>query len=518
MALCAMTGDVQPCQSYLIAAKYNVLSEDIKTGSVVYLSSPDVQTNINDIEAYSKLNKDICKDANSFNIVNRDSEKPYRCDICGKGFVSKNGLAGHLHLHSSVKPYTCIICLKSFTQAGSLKTHQRLHSGVKPHSCETCGKGFAQLGNLKTHQRTHAGKLHSQPKYHSHVPLPTKNPSSEDGASEHHECLLCHEVFTSPSLLKNHQVTHTGMRLYTCQECNASFSGLDELRNHRLVHYDSIPQVAEGLDCGTPSGSDSVANLLRYRIYRCDVCFMIFSSDEELKQHKVVHFGNDAKPHECKICQKKFIDPQNLKNHERVHAYDTTLHACDQCSKTFTHLDYLEKHRIHNHSDTAIIFQSLKQEYENDMSSDPYKSIDDKHFLCDICHQAFRTDLELKDHHLIHAEEYLKPHACDVCHKRFFDPANLERHSRIHSESDTLEKCDKCNKTFTHVDYLKAHMEHSHASLITVKSFSCDVCDKQFARKSDLTKHQRLHNAWLPTFDLPTPMTPVIENVNNITK
>ena len=45
----------------------------------------------------------------------------------------------------------CKECGKGFCNGSSLRMHMLLHSGEKPFSCNICGKGFAQKGNMLTH-------------------------------------------------------------------------------------------------------------------------------------------------------------------------------------------------------------------------------------------------------------------------------------------------------------------------------------------------------------------------------
>eukprot|EP00095_Tigriopus_kingsejongensis_P010392 snap_masked-scaffold1615_size33485-processed-gene-0.6 protein:Tk10392 transcript:snap_masked-scaffold1615_size33485-processed-gene-0.6-mRNA-1 annotation:"longitudinals lacking" len=54
-----------------------------------------------------------------------DHKLRYRCDICGKGFVTPSKLQRHSYSHSGLRPFHCSFCGKSFSQSANLKTHVR---------------------------------------------------------------------------------------------------------------------------------------------------------------------------------------------------------------------------------------------------------------------------------------------------------------------------------------------------------------------------------------------------------
>ncbi|KAM4525484.1 uncharacterized protein PAE49_001401 [Odontesthes bonariensis] len=65
-------------------------------------------------------------------LVHHSTDRPFKCDICGKGFVRKSCLNMHAKTHSGEKPFVCQICGKAFPKAYSMLRHKKLlHASVK---------------------------------------------------------------------------------------------------------------------------------------------------------------------------------------------------------------------------------------------------------------------------------------------------------------------------------------------------------------------------------------------------
>ncbi|XP_055986298.1 zinc finger protein 449 [Sorex fumeus] len=82
-----------------------------------------------------------------------------------------------------------------------------------------------------------------------------------------------------------------------------------------------------------------------------------------------------------------------------------------------------------------------------------------------------------------------KPHRCSQCEKCFARKSQLTGHQRIHSGEEP-HKCPECGKRF-----LRSSDLYRHQRLHTgERPYECTVCKKRFTRRSHLIGHQRTHS------------------------
>ena len=54
------------------------------------------------------------------------SDRPFKCEFCGKGFLEKFQLQNHINIHTGEKPYLCKFCGAAFTANGAKFNHEKL--------------------------------------------------------------------------------------------------------------------------------------------------------------------------------------------------------------------------------------------------------------------------------------------------------------------------------------------------------------------------------------------------------
>ncbi|GAB6023034.1 hypothetical protein CHUAL_007128, partial [Chamberlinius hualienensis] len=101
----------------------------------------------------------------------KSGEKPYKCSYCDRRFRQLSHVQQHTRLHTGERPYKCHMpeCGRAFIQLSNLQQHLRNHdsqmerSKNRPFHCNICGKGFATETSLRTHtSKQHAALIGGQ--------------------------------------------------------------------------------------------------------------------------------------------------------------------------------------------------------------------------------------------------------------------------------------------------------------------------------------------------------------------
>ncbi|XP_065168021.1 zinc finger protein 431-like isoform X1 [Atheta coriaria] len=87
-------------------------------------------------------------------------ERPFKCTVCDKCFLTGSVYYQHRLIHTNDRRYACDICEKRFFRADALNNHRRIHTDERPYPCMVCGRNFRQKGDRNKHVRTQHPDFH----------------------------------------------------------------------------------------------------------------------------------------------------------------------------------------------------------------------------------------------------------------------------------------------------------------------------------------------------------------------
>ena len=131
-----------------------VVKSEIQSDPCAYGGTPKTVT----APSPKKVKGEIKGDQTLNQVIKSESYVALYCTLCNKMFTSQSGLQRHIntaHKDPKDKPFKCQDCGKGFLSERTLKTHTNMHLGVYPYHCQYCNKGFPNQDNLKGHLASH---------------------------------------------------------------------------------------------------------------------------------------------------------------------------------------------------------------------------------------------------------------------------------------------------------------------------------------------------------------------------
>ncbi|TFK13643.1 espin [Platysternon megacephalum] len=222
------------------------------------------------------------------------------------------GAAGTAKKKKKRLPVTCDICGREFAHASDIED---------PYDCKKCRMSFPTLQE----HRKHIHEVHSR---------------------EYHPCTTCGKVFSAPSLLERHMVTHVGGKPFSCEICDKAYQQLSGLWYHNRTHH---PDVFAAQNHRSS----------KFSSLQCSSCDKTFSSTTAHKKHVKAEHA-DVKFHECEkwtqpfrclYCAASFRFPGALQHHvttEHFKQIESTF-TCGLCGELFTTQEQLQSHYSAEH-------------------------------------------------------------------------------------------------------------------------------------------------------------------------
>lgn len=271
-----------------------------------------------------------------------------------------------------------------------------------------------------------------------------------------------------------------------CNACNiGSFDTLQQYKAHRRIdHNDKNPGV------------------------NCCSCGQLFHKKWILIDHMYLHL--DPKHLTCPDCGKTSNNRTSYMAHMKIHADPQKLnrrYQCDICTKRFDHLSLMRKHMLKHISaeekstmgrfpcpdcDKKFIYNSMLKAHVRYWHSESSVA-----FVCHICAREFKLRINYNYHmNNVHNKTTEKMFECPEpgCGKKFMNERQVVKHRRLcHENVEHVgpQICEHCNKQFTTLVRLRAHIKFVHQQRHDLK---CQVCDKGFKTKLTLKEHLACHN------------------------
>ncbi len=367
-------------------------------------------------------------------------QRDHICNICQKGFFTKELLRHHQKRHDKTAPgCVCNICHKTFSSSYSLQTHKLIHTGENLKTCTVCNRTFA---HLPRHMMKH------------------------DKDRTKHKCDRCEKSYLDKSTLHHHiRTAHTKEGIKECSICHGKYVNL---RGHMLVHN---KQYQACQMCGKMVQSKSIQKHMESHFKEMEKCPICSKEVMRLGTHMKTH-GERKRNFACDVCQKSFYTNGHLNQHARIHTEQHFKH-CPICDGRFANMaGHMQTHKTQTFS-CPICQKELKTKTILKVHLETHEE-NRKKYVCNVCDKSFFTPGHLQRHSLIHTGKNLQ--TCTICNREFADlPGHLESHQ------NKRLPCSICQKIFKTSVTLRDHMR-SHAR----QAQRCPVCSKK-------VKHLKLH-------------------------
>lgn len=344
--------------------------------------------------------------------------------------------------------------------AGNYPPAKLLHDWSRtplPHVCPYCGKTFTRRVFLRSHVFSHTGeKLFT--------------------------CKVCSKSFNNSQSLLRHSLCHTGAKPYSCNICSKNFSQAATLKRHQQLHNLTQPRRKRGRRPVSATGNDE-------DLLPCPRCPSMFSTEEQLNYHKLLHTSH---PFPCSECGESFKRRKDLDLHSLTHQ-DKMPATCPHCSSQFINQTVLEIHLQR--------CPTNEEERNTGRGRGQGRGRSTGQVECDLCGHRCMTQEGLDLHRLSHTGQ--TPLKCPVrpCRRRFISHNALEEHVLAHfqgtlhkSKSRTRFRCSICHKEFAYNSTFKVHMR-THTD---ERPFECSTCGKRFRQLPHLQDHERIHSGLRP--------------------
>ncbi|XP_065075384.1 gastrula zinc finger protein XlCGF26.1-like [Ochlerotatus camptorhynchus] len=265
----------------------------------------------------------------------------FRCQSCGDLFWSRRRAYDHFKRIHGPNPTVsgpsriCCACLEKFETEQQLKEHsEAVHlpkkpppDSSRPFICNICYRSYKSDTDLYAHQTRMIKR------------------------SKNHMCVECGKTFMHPSLLRDHEIYHSGEKVFQCPHCPASYSNKESYRKHIQSHVmpaDKFKCKICGRCYRNPRGLQEHVRLhTGERPHQCTLCPANYARLSSFKIHLLTHSGE--RNFQCPLCEKRFGTVSACQNHVEFVHHKLKPFPCFFCPKRYPRKDYRKRHMVSAH-------------------------------------------------------------------------------------------------------------------------------------------------------------------------
>lgn len=401
--------------------------------------------------------------------------------------TSASVIAQHLEIPSSsvssmplyVSPPTATT-VSTDTQSVNTKSERRVT--MPPASCKLCHSKFRYRMCLVRHLKTNHKDVIDLNNLHSYISY-----DSDDSLAKVYKA-----TFSEAEDIREPNFNITSDRSDTISGIDSEGDSLkDGTADTSLTNLDASYDLTSGLDFDPEKATIVIDETLKRR-FVCHLCKKSFDRQYRLKRHLQVHNPNRPKIR-CELCSKSFTRQDSLEAHIKAAHSKLRPYVCtyEGCNKAYSNSSQLLQHsRLHtggkpyqcSHCDKSFTFANEHKEHIRDVHTNSTLH------KCSYCHKIYSSEEELSLHKT-------KEHRveCEVCNKTFSRLAYLEAHIKVH-EGDGKFNCSTCFKSFDNESNYRQHIK-IHPDY---KPYSCQICNASFSHPSNLINHQKAMHGYDP--------------------
>jgi len=237
-------------------------------------------------------------------------------------------------------------------------------------------------------------------------------------------------------------------------------------------------------------------------VLSCDVarCPYTTTSKYDMRKHGMFH--SKTKNYACGSCQKAFTTSSDLKRHERIHRSEVMFQcSLENCSFTTKRSDSLSLHeKTHTSLETRLqhpcpscgkLFTSHQITSRHLKKCGQVQEKPEDQRKCTVCGKILSSVHKLNVH--IRKHEGRLDFQCSECDKKFATKYGLTKHQRTH---DKKFECSDCGKKYSRADVLAAHLKtHQQVGTDLIVDYICSYCQHPFNTELELLRHFEADNA-----------------------